>query len=391
MVGVMEKFQVPSIVKAFSKTHGKLNADSVSRVGSDDRSIISQEEFIDESNLGFLARSLVQASLPYRAVPGNVFRRVNGNLEFSIVSPVGIPYGGIPRLILAWITTEAVRTRSPRLSLGYSMNRFMQWLDLYRCGGSKGDITRLRMQMDRLITSTISCKFSDTTRNKGGNLLLAQQYDLWWTDGNEDHDDTASWINLSQEFFEEITKYPVPINLDVFKKLKSSPMAMDIYSWLTHRQYYIEKPVVIRWQTLMMQFGSNYHDNVHGRNCFRHAFVERLKVVVPHINRIKVDVDTHAIKLNPVPSSPSTRRVSSNVQVPRPSIPALPKESSDLPSSLRLRPATYEAAKKLAPGYDIYELESQWRDWIVRTDQPLPNDPDKAFIGFCRKKPRLSV
>lgn len=50
---------------------------------------------------------------------------------------------------------------------------------------------------------------------------------------------------------------------------------------------------------------------------------------------------------------------------------------------INLKPETYEAAHALAPRWDIYALEQQWRDKIVRQGQP--RNPDKAFLGYCRK------
>jgi plasmid replication initiation protein len=47
-------------------------------------------------------------------------------------------------------------------------------------------------------------------------------------------------------------------------------------------------------------------------------------------------------------------------------------------------PETFEKAKRAAPGWDIYQLESEWRDWI--TDKEKPKNPGAAFIAFCRKK-----
>jgi len=47
----------------------------------------------------------------------------------------------------------------------------------------------------------------------------------------------------------------------------------------------------------------------------------------------------------------------------------------------------FEKARKAAPGLDIYALEAEWRDWI-RT-KPLPNDPEAAFVGFCRKRQKM--
>jgi plasmid replication initiation protein len=50
----------------------------------------------------------------------------------------------------------------------------------------------------------------------------------------------------------------------------------------------------------------------------------------------------------------------------------------------RLRPEAFEKAKRAAPGWDVYHLEREWRDWI--TGKEKPNNPDAAFIAFCRKK-----
>ena len=48
---------------------------------------------------------------------------------------------------------------------------------------------------------------------------------------------------------------------------------------------------------------------------------------------------------------------------------------------IRLHAQTYEQAREVAPGWDIYVLEREWLDWITEP----PRDPDRAFIGFCRK------
>ena len=46
-----------------------------------------------------------------------------------------------------------------------------------------------------------------------------------------------------------------------------------------------------------------------------------------------------------------------------------------------LKGDTYEKARAEAPGWDVYALEQEWRDWITEA----PRDPDRAFLGFCRK------
>ncbi len=88
---------------------------------------IEDEQAQDAGALGYLARAMVQATLPHRAVKGNEFIRVNGNYSLTIMAPsnIGLPYGVIPRLMLTWLTTEAVRTKSRELELGDSLSGFM--------------------------------------------------------------------------------------------------------------------------------------------------------------------------------------------------------------------------------------------------------------------------
>ena len=48
---------------------------------------------------------------------------------------------------------------------------------------------------------------------------------------------------------------------------------------------------------------------------------------------------------------------------------------------IKLKPDTYEKAKRAAPRWDIYHLEGEWRAWMTEP----PRNADAAFIGFCKK------
>jgi plasmid replication initiation protein len=45
---------------------------------------------------------------------------------------------------------------------------------------------------------------------------------------------------------------------------------------------------------------------------------------------------------------------------------------------------TYAKARQVAPGWDIHMLEDEWRMWMHDKGKERPDNPDKAFIGFCR-------
>ena len=84
-----------------------------------------------DPDMGFMARLMALCSLP-RTNPGNrlQYKRVNGPFTLIMYSSgeTNLPFGNFPRLILAWVSTEAVRTQSRELILGPSLTKFMKTL-----------------------------------------------------------------------------------------------------------------------------------------------------------------------------------------------------------------------------------------------------------------------
>ena len=69
-----------------------------------------------DPDLGFMARMMVLCSLP-RTNPGSrlQYKCVNGPFTLYMTVTGGgykLPFGNLPRWILAWVSTEAVRTQS---------------------------------------------------------------------------------------------------------------------------------------------------------------------------------------------------------------------------------------------------------------------------------------
>lgn len=61
------------------------------------------------------------------------------------------------------------------------------------------------------------------------------------------------------------------------------------------------------------------------------------------------------------------------------------KEPTNTNILIMLDQETYYDAQLVAPGWDIYYLEKEWRHWMSEGGIDAPRDPNKAFIGFCRK------
>lgn len=239
---------------------------------------IQDEAAVDAGAVGFMGRTLIQATLPHRKVNGPEFTRTNGNLTLSLLAPsqIGLPYGSIPRLLLAYVTREAVRTQRPEIELGESMSAFMRELGLKPTGGEKGDITRLKDQTQRLFACSITAIHTGGKRGKIINRTIADEADLWWNP--LDPEQAAEWkarVVLNKRFFDEVVTDPVPVDMRALKALKQSPLALDTYCWLTHRVSYMLKASTIPWTTLAAQFGSHYARD----RDFKAAFLAELRKV----------------------------------------------------------------------------------------------------------------
>ena len=159
-------------------------------------------------------------------------------------------------------------------------------------------------------------------------------------------------------------------------------MALDIYCWLTYRLFYLRKPTMIPWLILQMQFGADYPATGQGLRDFKKNFLKHLRAVHVLYPEAKVEDGEGGLLLNP--SKPHV------AQSPIPALPSLKNNPAPepflLPSlrELTLQASTYEKARKAAPGWDVYALEREWREWSA--DKELPQSPDAAFIAFCRRK-----
>jgi hypothetical protein len=263
---------------------------------------IETEAAKEAGALGYMARALVQATIPHKKVVGNEFTRRNGNFILSILAPtmIGLPYGSIPRLLISWLTTEAVLTKQRTICLGDTLSSFMQKLGLVPTGGRWGSITRLKEQTKRLFASSISCYYPTAEREAEKGFRVVDSHDIWWTPKNLNKTLLFdSVVTLSETFFNEISKNPVPIDLRILQELKKSPLALDIYCWLTYRMSYLRKTSHVPWTILQIQFGSDYSINEQGRRDFKRAFIRELKKVCILYSEAKIETDTNTLILKP--------------------------------------------------------------------------------------------
>lgn len=272
-------------------------ANSITRLLHVGAEICTSPETKDDDK-AFLCRQLIQVTLPHSS-PGYMplWTRENNGLRLTIQQghengkPIGYPFGSIPRLLIFWLTSEAIRTKSRKINLGNNLATFMRELGLNsERGGKRGDPQRLKNQMKRLFRSTISFEYSQFEEKKQGlswlDMKIVTEGQSWWDlkSPNQMSKD-GNWVILGESFFDAITAYPVPLDMRALSVLKGSALALDLYSWLTWRAfvaYKTGKSQSVTWKALNRQLGANYSDLKDLKKKCK-AAIKKILVVYPQL------------------------------------------------------------------------------------------------------------
>jgi hypothetical protein len=280
--------------------------------------VVDIQQNPDATEMAFMARQLVQCTLPH-SDPGDVpiWTRTNGNLTLVIQPHIDrqtrkamYPYGSIPRLFLFWLVTEAKRKKSRHIRLGNSLDNFMREIGLNpRTGGGKrGDAKRLQLQMRRLIDARISFESETETHGRYLHMDVSASSEFWWDSQKTTQANLwESWIELGEKFYEAVTLSSVPVDLRALRALKRSPLALDLYAWLTYTAYVAtrtRKPRVVPWEGLHSQMGAEYAEIRMFRTNVRLA-LKKIQLVYPEL---KVELTPNGMTILPSPPAIAGKR-----------------------------------------------------------------------------------
>lgn len=183
----------------------------------------------DCENIVYLTPGLVQCGFPHSRQGGLTWYRRNGGCHLTLMAhpETGLPYGSLPRLLLMFWTRQALRKKSRRIDLD-QISPFMRSLGMRVTGGAKGSIARVRRQVEATLRTRIEIKLEGRARYEIRN---SQFFDggLIWT-GRE-----GGYLEMSEAFFNAIIESAVPYDLEVLRRLQTSPLALDLYCWASWR------------------------------------------------------------------------------------------------------------------------------------------------------------
>ena len=260
----------------------------------------------EESRLGITHAGFAMTSLPHKRIEEPFWRREGARTTLLVEAGrdkngefIGVPYGGIARLILLYLQTEAIRTNSPEVELGRSMK---SWMD--RMGLTTGGKTyQLVTEQARRISSSRLTFFTERagTELRQNGAFVQDAISLV---GVADSDQPALWqdrVRLDEGFWRSLREHPVPVREEAIKAIGTRSLAIDIYIWLAYRLHSLERATSVSWPALHGQFGAGMKALRH----FKPVFMEAFRLAMAVYPEAVVDVDEERGGIIMHPSAPA--------------------------------------------------------------------------------------
>lgn len=251
-----------------------------------------------EHRIGIMHAGFAMTALPHKAIGDKIWVRHGGNIKLRIESGfdtndniVGLPFGAIARIILLYLQTEAVKTRSREVELGRSMNQWLTTMGVDN-GGKTYRLVREQSKRLSLCRLTLYRMTEETTSITNGSFVRDaifptrddRQAQLW-----------RECIRLDEGFYQSLIDHPLPLREAAIREIGHRSMAIDIYIWLAYRLHQLTKPTQITWKALHDQFGGGFQ---HIRQ-FRAKFKEPLALALSAYPEAVLEVDEAGVRLHP--------------------------------------------------------------------------------------------
>ena len=271
----------------------------------------------EDGEIGFLYSGWAQAALPHKRLSDNGHWQVQTDRVTLIVQPgirvspegaathVGVPYGSRARLILLYLQTEALRTKSREIELGRSLHDWLRRLEIPIGGKSMRDV---RDQAERISRCRMS--FQITQGNRQGLVNQSILDTAMFVDDGDGKQGSLfiETATLSQMFYDQLNRHPVPIEEAAVRQIANNSLALDVYCWLAYRLHALNAPMPISWKALHVQFGRSVARLDHFKTHFRPT-LDLALAVYPEAE-VEVEARGVVLKPSPPPVKPKSSRLS---------------------------------------------------------------------------------
>lgn len=261
--------------------------------------------FDDEQNMNVLHSGFALTALPHKKTDETFYTRKGGQNDEIILrvetgyepnnAAVGIPYGSLARLILIYLSTEAVKNNSRVVELGSSMSSFLQRVGIQKSGKSASLVREQAKRISMCRLTFYSEKTNKTNILNGSFVRSAVIFPQKNDDQPQLWQDT---VELDEVFYTSLTTHPLPLREVAVQELCGKSLALDIYIFLAYRLHVLDKPTKVSWGSLFKQFGASYSE----KRFFVARFKDPLELALAVYPEAHVEVDESGLTLHPSPS-----------------------------------------------------------------------------------------
>jgi len=263
------------------------------------------------NDLTFMHSIMCQVGLPRSKVDGFEFERICGGAGLCVRAgklwdgrqfvQQPLPYGPMPRLVMAYLNTQALRHKSPEIEVGSSAREFLKRLGKDSTGGRTGTYTAFRKQIQALSACSMTLGFNTVTTAITYNGRPITQFKAWLANSDEQGTLWPGTITFSQEYYQTLTGHAVPLDLRAMNALTSSALAMDMYAMLADRLHRINgRALILHWRSLREQLGQEYTGPEADKN-FKKKFLPALQKAMAVYPQAKVKKVAGGILMMPSP------------------------------------------------------------------------------------------
>jgi hypothetical protein len=270
----------------------------------------------EPGEIGYLYSGWAQSALPHKRLADDADWQVRTDYVSLLVEPgkrhtavgdaipIGVPYGSRARLIILYLQSEAMRTNSREVELGKSLHAWLRKLEI-SIGGSS--MAAVRDQAERISRCRMSFQIKQGNRTGLINQNILDTAMFVDTDGEGPQGSLfVETAKLSEMFFEQLKRHPVPVEESAIKSISNNSQAIDIYCFLAYRLHALAGPTFVSWKGLMAQFGAG----VSAPFKFRQQFRSTLDLALAVYPNAKVEVMPKGVMLHPSPPPVSSKIIS---------------------------------------------------------------------------------